>query len=215
MKHIDIKHHDVPRETFDHIERQMEAAEDRISLYLDQLLWWNRRINLISRDATPDQAREHIRHSLLITLAESFHRADAIIDTGTGGGLPGLPLAICYPEKRFLLNDIVTKKVLAVKQIARKLSLSNIKTTDGSVADLQVEESSLIVSKHAFKIDELLIHISHIPWTHLILYKGVDYMDELDRVDTPLSVEVHELSGGTDLPFYEGKVLLTIKRGGA
>ena len=78
-------------------------------LYSDQLLWWNKKINLISRDVSHETVVEHIKHSLLLSTSYWFKKAKKIIDTGSGGGLPGIPLAMCFPEKQFILNDIVSK----------------------------------------------------------------------------------------------------------
>ena len=113
-----------------YIEKLIEKNAQALDVYSEQLLWWNKKINLVSRDVSRETAEEHIAHSLLIASVDEFKKAESIIDTGTGGGLPGIPLAICNPKKSFVLNDIVTKKIMAVKQMVLKVKCGNVKFLD-------------------------------------------------------------------------------------
>ncbi|MDZ7691898.1 MAG: RsmG family class I SAM-dependent methyltransferase [Balneolaceae bacterium] len=110
MEHHQITRQNVPRETFSRVDEFIEKNRDKLETYLDALFWWNNRVNLISRDVSRETAWEHIRHSLVISGFVNFKDAEHIVDAGTGGGLPGVPLAIAHPEKRYYLNDIVSKK---------------------------------------------------------------------------------------------------------
>lgn len=200
----------VSRETIDETDKLIENNHCQLERYLEQLLWWNKRVNLVSRDVPRETIWEHIRHSLLISQLEIFKKESLIIDTGTGGGLPGIPLAVTHPKKHFLLNDLVTKKCLAMKQIAQKLELTNIGIIDGSIEELQHDEECLLISKHAFKIDNILKMTQHLSWGKMILYKGSEFENELSNIPTPLSITCIDLSN--ELNFYQGKSLLVIDR---
>lgn len=212
MKHHDITYQYVPRETFERVDVLVEKKRAVLEQYLEQLLWWNQKVNLVSRDVSRETIWEHIRHSLLITELECYREAPLIVDTGTGGGLPGLPLAIVSDNKRFLLNDIVTKKILAVKQIARKLSLQSVSFFDTSIEKLEVREPFLLISKHAFKIDDLYRMTKNKPWTSMIFYKGSDFESELQAIDSSLSFTSYDLFRESKRSFYRDKVIIQVSR---
>lgn len=211
MKHT-INHRPVPRETFDSVAALYNDFRSHFEAYVDQLFWWNERINLVSRDVPRETIAEHIKHSLLLHAFECFIKSEVVVDAGTGGGLPGIPLSIINPQKRFLLNDIVSKKVLAVKQIAKKLSLGNIHTADKSIGNLSIDTPFLLISKHAFKIDALYQMTEHLPWTEMVFYKGIDFKDELDDIDHPLSISVYDLSRNSKNNFYKDKALVVLSQ---
>ncbi len=210
MEHHNITYHTVPRETFSAVDELIEEHRSDLSTYIDQLLWWNERINLVSRDVSRGTIWEHIRHSLLLSQFEPFQEAEFIVDAGTGGGLPGIPLAIATPDKEYLLNDIVSKKIIAVRQTILNLSLENAKAKALSISKVQMPSPTLLISKHAFKIEELWDMISEKPWSSMVFYKGIDFEDELENIGKPLDVDCHDLSEESD--FYEGKALVIVNR---
>ena len=210
MKHIDITYQNVPRETFSETDKLIDKNHDQLSRYLDRLLWWNKRINLVSRDVSRGTIFEHIRHSLLVSSLQSYKKSSLIVDSGTGGGLPGLPLSIVSPEKKFILNDKVTKKVMAIKQMAKTLGLSNISAADFSIEKATIDTPFLLITKHAFKINDLLRLTSSLPWTEIIFYKGIDFEEELEDIDASLSITVHQLYEASNESFYKDKALLVI-----
>lgn len=211
MKHS-ITYHTVPRETFKATDKIIEKHRASLEDYLELLMWWNQRVNLVSRNVSRETVWEHIRHSLLIHNSVPFSKAAVVTDAGTGGGLPGIPLAITHPDKAFVLNDIVTKKTMAVRQMINKLGLSNSTAADKSVEGLTLNTPFLLISKHAFKIDQLFAMARHLPWTEMVFYKGLNFEGELTEVSAPLLVEAFDLSGGSSDPFYEDKALILIKR---
>lgn len=210
-KHI-FKYHSVPRETFVAVDELIEKHRSKLGSYLEHLFWWNERINLVSRDVSRETVWEHIRHSLLLTQFGTYTNSPLVIDSGTGGGLPGIPLAVVSGDKKFLLNDIVTKKVLAVKQMAQKLGLSHVDTVDGSVAELKITTPFLLVSKHAFKVNDLYHLTSDLPWTGMVFYKGINFKEELEGIVTPLEITVYDLFEENRDSFYKDKALLYISR---
>lgn len=213
MKHLpDITRHTVPRETFAAVDELVQNHQDVLEKYLDELFWWNKRINLVSRNVPRETIREHIRHSLLLHSFDVFKNAGFIVDAGSGGGLPGIPLAITHPSKTFLLNDIAAKKMLAVKQMSQKLGTENVSTAAKSIAETEVGEPFLLISKHAFKINDLFTMTRGMPWTEMAFYKGRDFESELAGISLSLDVTVHELSREAEHPFYEDKVLIVVSR---
>jgi 16S rRNA (guanine527-N7)-methyltransferase len=212
VKQHRISYHDVPREKFLAANRLIESHRSEFDEYTQSLFWWNKRINLISRNVSRETIASHIRHSLLLTQLDTYANANFIIDTGTGGGLPGIPLAVTSPEKQFLLNDIISKKIRAVKQIARDLKLSNVNTFDRSIVQLKVDRSPLLISKHAFKIDELYDLTKGLPWKKMAFYKGLDFKEALKNIQKPLEVAVYNLSQNSADNFYEGKAIVILSR---
>lgn len=210
MEHQHISHRTVPRETFSQTDNLIDSFREQLTNYLNQLLWWNERVNLVSRNVSRETVWEHIRHSLLLSQFEVFQTANIIVDAGTGGGLPGIPLAITHPEKHFLLNDLVTKKCLAMKQIVKKLGLQNLGIVDGSIEELTHDEEFLLISKHAFKINELYKMTSSLPWSTMAFFKGSDFKDELEGISEQLEIEVHNLSEQSE--FYRGKAVVIVGR---
>lgn len=208
MELHNIIYQKVSRETFDSTFELFDKHEEQLEKYLDQLLWWNKRINLVSRDVPRETIRKHVQHSLILSEFDVFKKEDVFVDTGTGGGLPGIPLAITHPEKHFVLNDLVTKKCLAIKQIAKKLNLKNIGIFDRSIDNLSYNAPFHLISKHAFKINELIKMTHHLPWKKMILYKGLDFESELYDIDINLEINCYDLSSISD--FYNGKAILSI-----
>lgn len=207
-----IEKRDVPRETFSAVDKLIEDNQDKLKLYLDQLLWWNEKINLVSRNVSRETVWQHIQHSLILTQFPSFTDHSMIVDAGTGGGLPGIPLAITNPEKEFILNDIVTKKMLAVKQMIKKLGLENTTTVGGSIENLSVDKPFLLTSKHAFKINNLLKMTGDKTWKKAVLYKGNDIKGELTGVQPTLNINIYNLKISVASSFYKGKTLTFISR---
>jgi 16S rRNA (guanine527-N7)-methyltransferase len=200
----------VPRGTFSQVDELIEKFRDELESYLDKLLWWNNRVNLVSRDVSRGTILEHIRHSLLLSTLDFFQKNNLFLDTGTGGGLPGIPLAITHPDKHFVLNDLVTKKCLAIKQIARDLDLKNIGIIDGSIEDLHHEEECILISKHAFKIGDLVEMTGHLSWKRMAFYKALNFEDELTDLSEPLNITCLDLSSGSD--FYNGKAIIIVEK---
>jgi 16S rRNA (guanine527-N7)-methyltransferase len=104
-------------------DKQIQQFESLEALYQD----WNAKINVISRKDIDELYIKHVLHSLAIAKIQPFELGTYILDVGTGGGFPGIPLAILFPETRFYLIDIILKKINVVKAVAEALELRNVK----------------------------------------------------------------------------------------
>ncbi|MDB3977125.1 16S rRNA (guanine(527)-N(7))-methyltransferase RsmG [Flavobacteriaceae bacterium] len=94
---------------------------------------WNLKINVVSRKDIDEIYMRHVLHSLAISKIQSFLPASSILDVGTGGGFPGIPLAILFPEVQFHLVDSIGKKIKVVQQVAAGLELQNVRVTNARV----------------------------------------------------------------------------------
>ncbi|MBQ5834822.1 MAG: 16S rRNA (guanine(527)-N(7))-methyltransferase RsmG [Bacteroidaceae bacterium] len=107
---------------------QLEALD---ALYRD----WNAKINVISRKDIDNLYSHHVLHSLGIAKVANFRPGTSIMDVGTGGGFPGIPLAILYPECRFLLVDSIGKKIRVASDVIEQLGLTNVKAVHRNVME--------------------------------------------------------------------------------
>jgi 16S rRNA (guanine527-N7)-methyltransferase len=112
--------------------------------FLESVIYWNQRINLISRKDIDHLAERHILHSLAIAKHVQFSSGDTILDVGTGGGFPGIPLAIFFPEAQFTLIDSIGKKVNAVSQIIHSLNIDNANCMQARAEDYPSQARSVV-----------------------------------------------------------------------
>ncbi|MFA6234328.1 MAG: 16S rRNA (guanine(527)-N(7))-methyltransferase RsmG, partial [Bacteroidota bacterium] len=112
-----------------------DAQRERLTSFVALLREWNSRINLISRKDEEQIWRNHILHSLAVLIAPGLPSKGAMLDLGTGGGMPGIPLAIMLPDVRFTLVDSIAKKIRAVEEMAAQLELGNVSVHLGRVED--------------------------------------------------------------------------------
>ena len=142
--------------------RQIEQFAQLDALYHD----WNAKINVISRRDIDGLYEHHVLHSRGITQMIRFKAGTRILDFGTGGGFPGIPLAILFPECEFLLVDSIGKKVKVAGAVAEALGLTNVRTLHGRGEDVR-ETFDFVVSRAVMQLGERvgftqrLIHHEH------------------------------------------------------
>lgn len=102
------------------------ATWERLALWAEAMREWNQKINLISRKDIDALEQRHLAHCLAITRHLKLMAGTRVLDVGTGGGLPGLPMAICYPQAHFTLIDSIGKKIAVVRDLVDRLELKNV-----------------------------------------------------------------------------------------
>lgn len=140
--------------------------QEKLWKYAELLLDWNKKVNLISRKDEESVLTKHILHSLSIAIFYSFKPKERVLDLGTGGGLPGIPLAIAFPDTYFLLIDSIGKKIVACSDMIEKLKLKNVLAQKLRADELKNVRFDTIVSRQVASMPQLCA------WCRPLLKKG-------------------------------------------
>jgi len=186
-------------------EDQIEKFTLLESLYQD----WNLKINVVSRKDIDELYLRHVLHSLGIAKVIQFKNGSHILDVGTGGGFPGIPLAIMFPECSFHLVDSIAKKLKVVNEVVEGLGLTNVKTTHSRVEEIK-ENYDFIVSRAVAAMPTFVHWVKgkiakeqkHDLKNGIIYLKGGDLTEELKDYRT---TTIYNLSDFFEEDFYETK----------
>ena len=197
-----------PQIVFDHFpfltDSQKEQFEKLGPLYQD----WNAKINVVSRKDVEELYLRHVLHSLGIARVWQFAAGQRVLDVGTGGGFPGIPLAICFPEAHFTLIDAIGKKIRVVQDVIHGLGLTNAEAHHIRAEDMD-QHYDFVVSR-AVAAMPTFVH-----WVHerikipdpgrkggILYLKGGDLSEELASYP---QAKIYPLHQEFDHPFFETK----------
>ena len=190
--------------------KQLKALGE---LYSD----WNAKINVISRKDMEHFYERHVLHSLAIAKVIQFKPDTQILDVGTGGGFPGLPLAILFPEVSFHLVDSIGKKIKVVQEVSNALELTNL-SAEHARAEQVSGQFDFVVSRAVTRLTEFY------PWVQnkfnkksfndldngILYLKGVDLMEEFDQLKKPY--QLFSLKDYYTEEWFESKGLVFVPR---
>ncbi|GCC51998.1 16S rRNA (guanine(527)-N(7))-methyltransferase RsmG [Chryseotalea sanaruensis] len=176
---------------------------------------WNEKINVISRKDIDNLYTNHVLHSLGIAKVQQFMAGSDILDVGTGGGFPGIPLAILFPDVKFHLVDSIGKKITVVKEVSTALGLKNVKAEQARAEQLK-GEYDFIVSRAVTRIKEFhqWIHNKtkdksiHERDNGILYLKGGDLDEELNELKKPY--QLNNLSDYFKEEFFETKKVVYV-----
>lgn len=199
----------------DYSNKQLQQFQQLLPLYTE----WNQRINVVSRKDIHEIYLHHVLHSLSIAAVTEFSPGQNIIDIGTGGGFPGIPLAIHFPETQFLLVDSIRKKLDVVNAVAEALELKNVKTHWGRAEDVKPK------SQFDFAVSRAVAPLGNLwRWARphikvgknsdlangLICLKGGDLHQEISESGTRPGIwEIKKLFNE---PYFESKFLVYVRK---
>lgn len=193
-------------------ERQAEQFAMLGGLYTE----WNNHINVISRKDVADLYEHHVLHSLAIAKVIDFSAGAEVLDVGTGGGFPGIPLAILFPKTHFHLVDSIGKKLKVVGAVIEALQLRNV-TTQHIRAEQLNSQYDFVVSRAVTSLPDFLPWMNGIFVKHnrhtipngIFILKGGDLSDELSPFDN--RVTVWPISRFFTEPFFKEKKVVYVK----
>ena len=193
-------------------ENQKQQFDKLEELYKD----WNEKINVISRKDLDSLYEKHVLHSLGIAKVMAFEPGTKVLDIGTGGGFPGIPLAILFPEVQFTLIDSIGKKITVVNAVAEGIGLTNVTAIHGRAEKLK-EKFHFVVSRAVTQMPEFLRWLKgkfekeqFNPKHNGVLYlKGGDLAEEL----AGLRCEIYNLDRFFEEDFFETKKVVYLSKG--
>lgn len=210
-------------------DRQVEQFRQMDALYRD----WNSKINVISRKDMDELYRHHVLHSLGIAAYIRIHMPDVydrlrgngpysvteplkIMDLGTGGGFPGIPLAVMFPNAEFTLCDSIGKKIIVATEVSKGLGLKNVTTINARAESLH-ETFDYIVSRAVTSLDNFMPWVKGKYSSGILYLKGGDLAEEISTAMAKHKMRkgsVHQwpISSWTDDPFFETKQVIYIER---
>jgi len=176
---------------------------------------WNDKINVISRKDMEHFYERHVLHSLGLAKVIQFAPGTKILDVGTGGGFPGIPLAIMFPETNFYLVDSIGKKIKVVLEVAAALGLTNVRAKHCRAEEVN-EKFDFVVSRAVTRL------INFYPWVHnkftkksintldngILYLKGIDLSEEFDELHKPY--QLFALTEYFEEEFFESKGVIHI-----
>ena len=191
------------------LDKFPDLSEKQISQFSklkDLYTYWNDKINVISRKDIENIYLRHILHSLAIAKFINFKNGTTVLDLGTGGGFPGIPLSIIFPNTNFILSDSIKKKILVVNEVVKQLGLENVKS-EWSRAENLNQKYDFLVTRAVAKMPKIIewskgnfnpISINDIS-NGIIALKGGDVTQELLGIEQKKIVDIKNFFDNTIL----------------
>lgn len=194
------------------------TQEDKLEQLGELYAFWNAQINVISRQDVENLYERHVLHSLSIAKVVEFREFANILDIGTGGGFPGIPLAIMFPESEFHLVDSIGKKIKVVEEIAKALELNNVRAQHCR-AEQADGDYDFVVTRAVARITPLYGWVKHkISQNHVhplrngvLALKGGDLDEEMAELKR--KYRIYELNQFFDEAFFETKKIVYVPSG--
>jgi 16S rRNA (guanine527-N7)-methyltransferase len=180
---------------------------------------WNAKINVISRKDIENIYEKHILHSLAIAKVMRFEPGADVLDLGTGGGFPGIPLAILFPETKFTLVDGIRKKITVVQGVAEALGLKNVVAKQARAEEMKDQKFDFIVTRAVASLDKLMSWTQrlfkkdhhHFMPNGLIALKGGDLKKEIKTLGKGNYVEKYSVWDFFEGEFFEEKFVIYVQ----
>ncbi|MBT3544438.1 MAG: 16S rRNA (guanine(527)-N(7))-methyltransferase RsmG [Saprospiraceae bacterium] len=195
-------------------ERQKSQFAQLENLYKE----WNNKINVISRKDIDNIYLHHVLHSLAIAKVIQFKKGSKVLDLGCGGGFPGIPLAIMFPDVQFTLIDGTRKKIKVVNEVAEAIGLTNAKGVHVR-AEEHTKKYDFVITRAVALVEKLviwtdkLIHDDHknsIP-NGIIALKGGNVVEEIGQTNNKVYSEVYPIKDIFDEKYYDEKFVIYIQ----
>jgi len=201
---------------FDHFPNLTDIQKRQFSELYDLYQLWNNQINVISRKDTEYFYERHVLHSLGIAKIQAFQPGTMVLDVGTGGGFPGIPLAILFPETKFTLVDSIGKKIKVVNEVAEALGLENVKAINDRAENILVSYD-FIVSRAVTRMPEFMAWVKnktkkksqHELKNGILYLKGGDLAEEMTGIKNKITY--FKLSDYFDQEFFETKKVVHVE----
>lgn len=207
--------HPLPSEIFHYFPDLSSTQREQFTALYPLYEDWNSKINVISRKDIDQLYVRHVLHSLAIYRFIQFQPGSKILDIGTGGGFPGIPLAIMMPQVQFFLTDSIGKKITVVQEVSQALGLQNVKAQH--IRSEQVRDKfDFVISRAVAEMKDLLAwsqgklsnkQINAIP-NGLVCLKGGDLKEEFTGLRK--DIEIYPLSSWFKEEFFETKKLIYV-----
>lgn len=196
---------------FKYFERLSDIQIEQYTRLFEIYVSWNRNINVISRKDMDHFYERHVLHSLAIARVVDLQDGDKIMDLGTGGGFPGIPLAILCPGVEFTLVDSIGKKIKVVEAAVKELNLQNVKALNVRAETLSTP-FDYVVSRATAPLADLVKWTAHLNQkgrpSHLIALKGGNLTEELKEFSK--KVVVTDISDFYKEEFFETKKIISM-----
>ena len=188
---------------------QQQQYDSLLSAYEN----WNQKINVISRKDIDHFHERHVLHSLAIAKMISFKKGDEVLDIGTGGGFPGIPLAILFPDAKFTLVDSIGKKIKVVEAIVNEIGIMNVKSINARVETITLP-FDFVVSRATAPLSDLFKWsfplLRNQPQNGVIALKGGDLSEELRPLGK--KVKIVDIATFYEEPYFETKKIVFLSK---